>query len=436
MKKLIAWATMLALGIIPAYTSANDVSHHSAMPTIEATNLLALPAELYKVYGADQVNIRKNDRGGIDVESKPVGRIREFCIEVYEKNAFAVDLYNADWKKYQTLNRETDGSYVLDLYEGGKITYDAATDTFTNTTQLNISVELGKTIANAVAQDLQHFLETPRHYTVAKITDYIQEISTRSNVQTPHISTLPAPIGKVETQPLPVPTPTWEVETQPLPVPAPEAFPIPEKIKMQLHTAWDGLKASLSRQAPHIQEARYTRIVDRVNAATADMPDSLVKSVLLHLKEMAWKEITNLVIARVSDTFNTSQLPFALDMNKYSVHRLDEVQIRGNDRGGFDIDSLRGEYCIEVYADGSYAVDIYEKYTKTQTLDVAADGSYVLDLYEGGKMVKNADGTINNTTKYEPLSDEMVATIRTDLQKILDTDLFYVAKITDYLTAQ
>jgi len=178
------------------------------------------------------------------------------------------------------------------------------------------------------------------------------------------------------------------------------------------------------------------RLVDTINEMTEKLPESMQKSLLVHIKDMAWKEITRLVIDRVSTRFNTAELPFALPMDKYSVHTLDEVAIRGNDKGGFDIDSLRGEYCIEVYADdGSFAIDIYRNFKKAQTFNVYADGSYEVDLYEDGKMTRSADGKIENTTQYQELTPEIIDAVRNDAKKILDTDMFYVVNdVTDYLT--
>jgi len=418
MKKIITWAGVCALLLVPISTFASDVNVGPISETSTAVRQLTLDTEQYRIYQASEVNTRKNDKGGIDVESKPVGRIRDFCIEVYGDGTYAIDLYDATGKKYQTFNVEADGSFELNLYADGKMVYSAKDGVVENTTKYTPEHIIDYKVADAIGQDLQYFLGEAGFYPVAKITDYL-DVLLPQLYDTPEVSTLPLPIV---------------VEEKPARTPPPPRVEVPEPLKTRIDAQWGKLVAGFATQSKDAQEKIYMQLIDQVNAMTEKMPESSAKTLALYLKELAWEEITTLTIEKVSGRFGTANIPFALPEDKYSVLTQNQIFLRGNESGGFDIESRLGTYCIEVYGDDTYAIEIFEKFTKTQALDVHADGSYELDLFADGKMIRTADGKVENTTKYQELTPELIKTIGTDMKKILDGDDFRVAHIKSYLT--
>jgi|GEM_PF-1408511 len=407
-------------------TFASDVNIGPISETNTEVRKLILDTDKYRIYQSSEVNVRKNEKNGVDVESKPVGRIREFCIEVYGAESYAIDLYDKEGNKYQTFNVEEDGSYELNLYSDGKIVYSAKDGVVENTTQYNADHIRHYDVVRAIGMDLKYFLDDSGFYPVAKITDYLERLlpALYPEETAPIVSTLPADPEDAIVLPAEKPTRT----------PLPARIEVPESTKTRIDAKWARLTAGFGVQSKDTQEKIYTQLIDQVNALTEKMPESSAKTLALYLKELAWEEITKITIEKVSGRFATADIPFALPDDAYSVLTQNQIYLRGNESGGFDIESRLGTYCIEVYGDDTYAIEIYEKYQKTQELTVHADGSYELDLFADGKMTRSADGKVENTTKYQELTPELIKTIGTDMKKILDTDEFRVAHIKSYLT--
>jgi len=157
-------------------TFASDVNVEPISETSSEVRRLILDTAQYRIYQANEVNTRKNDKGGIDVESKPVGRIRDFCIEVYSPTSYAIDLYDSEGKKYQTFNVEADGSFELNLYADGKLVYSAKDGIVENTTKYTPEHIIQYGVIAKIGADLQFFLVDGGMYPVAKITDYLDNL--------------------------------------------------------------------------------------------------------------------------------------------------------------------------------------------------------------------------------------------------------------------